>query len=130
MNNLNSILIEGNLVRDPEYKIIPSGISLCNFSIATDRFIKREESFDKETSFFDIEVWSKLAEICNNELKKGRGVRIVGRLQQDRWVDSEGKSRSKVKVIAEHVEFKPQIKREFDGELNDEYSDTNNDIPF
>jgi single-strand DNA-binding protein len=66
----------------------------------------------KEVSFFDVEVWSKLAEACSENLKKGRGVRVVGRLKQDRWSDAEGKNHSRIKIIGEHVEFKPEFSRE------------------
>jgi single-strand DNA-binding protein len=49
-----------------------------------------------------------VAEACEKHLQKGRGVRVVGRLKQDRWTDEEGSSHYKVKVVGEHVEFKPQ----------------------
>ena len=54
-----------------------------------------------------METWSKLADACRDHLAKGRGVRVVGRLKQDRWTDQEGKNRSRIKIVAEHVEFKP-----------------------
>lgn len=64
-------------------------------------------------SYFDVEAWSRLGSTCAQYLKKGRGVRVVGRLKQDRWIDPDGKPRAKVKIVAEHVEFKPQAaKRE------------------
>jgi single-strand DNA-binding protein len=50
---------------------------------------------------------------------KGRGVRVVGRLKQDRWNDANGKQRSKVTIVAEHVEFRPEFKREETGEQSD-----------
>ena len=49
-----------------------------------------------------------MAESCEKHLKKGRGVRVVGRLKQDRWTDDDGNSHNKIKVVGEHVEFKPQ----------------------
>jgi single-strand DNA-binding protein len=110
MNNLNSILLEGNLVRDPEINHTPKGTPVCKFSIASNRFYKLEDEFQKEVSFFDITTWSRLAEVCGEYLKKGRGVRIVGRLKQDRWKGNDGKGKSKVYIIADHVEFKPQFK--------------------
>jgi single-strand DNA-binding protein len=112
MNNLNSILIEGNLVRDPELKATAKGTSLCRFSIASNRFFKSDGDMEKEVSFFDVESWAKLAENCYNLGHKGRGVRVVGRLKQDRWNDPEGKPRSKVTIVAEHVEFRPEFKKE------------------
>ena len=107
MNSLNSILVEGNLVRDPAVKTTPTGSQVCDFTLATNRFYKSgEEGFEKEVSYFDIEAWSRLGAACSQNLKKGRGVRVVGRLKQDRWIDPEGKQRARVKIVAEHVEFK------------------------
>jgi single-strand DNA-binding protein len=115
MNSLNSILLEGNLVRDPESKALSAGSQVCNFCVASDRFYKQADSTEKEVSYFDVEAWSKLGLTCSQNLKKGRGVRVVGRLKQDRWTDPEGKTRSKVKIVAEHVEFKPARKEEPEG---------------
>lgn len=111
MNSLNSILLEGNLVRDPENKTLPTGTQVCNFSVASDRFYKQNDELEKEVSYFDVEAWSRLGQSCAANLKKGRGVRVVGRLKQDRWTDTEGKTKSKVKIVAEHVEFKPALNR-------------------
>jgi single-strand DNA-binding protein len=52
-------------------------------------------------------VWAGLADSCNQYLKKGRGVRVVGRIKQDRWKDQDDKNHEKFKIVAEHVEFKP-----------------------
>ena len=111
MNSLNSILLEGNLVRDPESGETPKGTQFCKFSIASNRYYKQEGSKVDEVSYFDVEVWSKLAESCHTNLEKGRGVRVVGRLKQDRWQDEEGRGRTKVKIVGEHVEFKPHFKK-------------------
>jgi single-strand DNA-binding protein len=110
MNSLNSILLEGNLVRDPESKTLSTGTQVTNFTVASDRFYKQNENTEKEVSYFDVEAWARLGLACAQNLKKGRGVRVVGRLKQDRWQDPEGKPRSRVMIVAEHVEFKPQKK--------------------
>src|SRR5512136_2388850 len=109
MNNLNSILLEGNLVRDPEMSYTSKGAPVCNFTMACNRYYKQEEELQEEVSYFDVTVWNRLAEVCKEYLTKGRGVRVVGRLKQDRWQDSDGKTRSKVHIVAEHVEFKPKF---------------------
>ncbi|MDR0383327.1 MAG: single-stranded DNA-binding protein [Spirochaetaceae bacterium] len=112
MNNLNSILIEGNLVRDPMFRSTAKGTPLCTFSLASNRYYKQDKGMEKEVSFFDVEAWSKLAENCRAQGYKGRGVRVVGRLKQDRWNGTDGKSHSKVSIIAEHVEFRPDFKKD------------------
>ncbi|MBN2617709.1 MAG: single-stranded DNA-binding protein [Spirochaetales bacterium] len=107
MNSLNSILLEGNLVKDPTEKRTPQDTVVCNFTIAVNRSYKKAEDYVKEVSYFDIEVWSLLAENCLKHLCKGRGVRVVGRLKQDRWIDEEDISHTRIKIVGEHVEFKP-----------------------
>ncbi len=115
LNNLNSLLIEGNLVKDPELSYTPKGTAVCKFTVASNRFFKQDQETQKEVSFFDVTTWARLAEVCGEYLKKGRGVRVVGRLKQDRWADPDGKTHSRIIVIAEHVEFKPQLRNK-DGE--------------
>ncbi len=109
--NLNSILLDGNLTRDPELRTTSGGTQVCNFGVASNRFYEVNEEKVHEVSFFDVECWTKLAEACNNHLSKGRGVRVVGRIKQDRWKDNSGQNKSRVKIVAEHVVFKPQIKK-------------------
>lgn len=107
MKNLNSLILEGNCVRDPELFTTSKGTVICKFSIANNRYYKVGDKFEQEVSFFDVEVWGKLATITANYCSKGRGLRIVGRLKQSRWEDKDGKTCSKVRIVAEHVEFKP-----------------------
>jgi len=111
MNNLNSVLIEGNLVRDPLIRSTTKGRSVCNFTIASNRYYKQDTNFEKEVGFFDVEAWGKLGDACGNLGRKGRGVRVVGRLKQDRWTGSDGKSHNKVAIVAEHVEYRPEFKK-------------------
>ncbi|MDR2552417.1 MAG: single-stranded DNA-binding protein [Treponema sp.] len=111
MNNLNSILIEGNLVRDPLYRSTPKGTPVCTFTLASNRFFKQDSGLEKEVGFFDVETWAKLADNCYNLGHKGRGARVVGRLKQERWNGSDGKPHSKVTIVAEHVEFRPEFKK-------------------
>ncbi|MDR1319082.1 MAG: single-stranded DNA-binding protein, partial [Treponema sp.] len=75
-------------------------------------FFKQDSGLEKEVSFFEIESWAKLAEQCYNLGRKGRGVRVVGRLKQDRWNSADGKTHSKVSIVAEHVEFRPEFKKD------------------
>jgi single-strand DNA-binding protein len=116
MNQLNSILLEGNLVKDPQVKETQKGTSVCNFAVASNRYYKQGEEMEKEVSFFDVEAWAALAQKCGNALKKGRGVRVVGRLRQDRWTGTDGKAYARVKIVADHVEFKPELKKKDEGD--------------
>jgi single-strand DNA-binding protein len=102
-------------VQDTELRYTPKGAAVCDFVLASNRYFKQDEETQKEVSFFEVTTWSRLAEVCGESLLKGRGVRVVGRLKQDRWTSPEGQARSKIQIVAEHVEFKPQMKKQ-DGE--------------
>jgi len=121
MNPLNSILLEGNVVKMPDLRETPKGTSVCNFSIASNRSFRSESgAFDKEVSFFEVEAWGQLAILSSQQCLKGRGIRVVGRLKQGRWTDAAGKNHSKVAIIAEHLEFKPVFQKEEKPMENDE----------
>ncbi len=111
MNNLNSILLEGNLTKDPEISKTKNGIATCNLTVATNRSYKEENKYEQEVSYFDVKAYGKLAEVSGEYLKKGRGVRIIGRIKQDRWKDDDGKNHSRVVVMADHIEFQPERKK-------------------
>jgi single-strand DNA-binding protein len=109
MNNLNSILIEGNVTKDPDIFVTTNGTSLCKFPIASNRiFRNKEQELTEETSFIIIETWGGLAEHCGTYLLKGQRVRIVGRLKQERWQNEENQHRERFVIVAEHVEFQSE----------------------
>lgn len=110
MNNLNSVLLEGNLVRDPEQVLLSdSGSEMAKFAIAANRFFKNAKAEAmEEVMFITVQAWGSLAKSCLTYLSKGRGVRVVGRLRQERWTDKEGGNRERIVVVAEHVEFKKE----------------------
>ncbi|NLM00317.1 MAG: single-stranded DNA-binding protein [Treponema sp.] len=107
MKSLNSLLLEGNVVRDPVSKTTPNGKHVATFSVATNRYYKSGDGYGEEVSYFDVETWGKMADLVMENCTPGRGVRVVGRLKQNRWVGTDGKNYSKVTVVAEHVEYKP-----------------------
>lgn len=108
MNNLNSVLLEGNLCRDPELRYTAKGTAVCTLVVASNRSYKVEGERHDEVSFIEITTWGKLASVCAEHLSKGRGVRVVGRLKQERWDDADDNPRTKVLIVAEHVEFQPR----------------------
>ena len=110
MNNLNSIIIEGNLVANPELSFTPSGTPVGKFRLANNRYYKYNDERREEVNFIEVETWARLAETCAEYLEKGRGVRVVGRLKQDRWTDPDGNHQSRIKIVGEHVEFRPMKK--------------------
>ncbi len=105
MANYNRVILMGNLTRDPELRYTPSGTAIAKFSIAVNRKYKADDQQREETSFFDIVFFGKQAEVCGEYLKKGRGVLVEGRLQQNRWETDEGQKRSKVEVVGNTFQF-------------------------
>lgn len=131
MNNLNSVLIDGNLTKDPETKQTAAGTTLTKLSIATNKSYKSGDEYKKEVSYFDIDVWGKTAEFCSKYLSKGMTARIIGTLKQDRWENEQGQKRSKVKIVAERVEFVFKKKDETTAyQQPEKQKDFQDDIPF
>lgn len=128
MNNLNYLLIEGHLCHDPVMKEAIPGRSVCKFTIAVNRSFVEKGKENKnvyltETSFFPVDVWGKLGELCKRYLVQGRGIRIVGHLKQQRWKIGETEYRQSVVIVAEHIEFMPEHKRLSDTPLDNESKD-------
>ena len=111
MNNLNTVLMEGTLIRDPERSNQAEGSSTCKLALANNRYYFKAGDWVQDASFFTIYVFGPVAEACLKVLKKGRGIRIVGRLKQLRYTIA-GISREKVAILAEHIEFQPVKKTE------------------
>lgn len=101
---LNNCVIIGRLVRDPEQRYTPSGVAVCNFTLAVERQFTSTDG-KRETDFIDIVVWKKLAETCANNLSKGRLVAIQGRLQIRSYDDNNGIRRKVAEIVAENVRF-------------------------
>lgn len=103
--SFNKVIIMGNLTRDPEMKYLSSGKPVTNFSIAVNEKYKKGEEWIDQTSYFDVVVFARQAETCNEYLKKGRPVLVEGKLQQSRWEAQDGTKRSKVEIVASGVTF-------------------------
>lgn len=107
----HTIIIVGNLGRDPEMRYTPSGQAVTSFSVATSREYTANNEKVKETIWFRVSTWGKTAEACNTYLKKGAKVLIEGRLQPDKatgaprvW-EKDGKYSASFEVTASEVKF-------------------------
>jgi single-strand DNA-binding protein len=112
MANLNKVLLLGNLTRDPELRYTPKGTAVADIGLAINRVWNNEQNQrQEETTFVDITLWGRQAELAQQYLVKGRGAFIEGRLQMDTWEDkASGQKRSKLKVVAENLQFMPDSK--------------------
>lgn len=109
MASLNKVLIMGNLTRDPELRYTPKGTAVADIGLAVNRRVSDGNgNWSDETTFIDVTLWGRQAELAQQYLTKGRGCFIEGRLQLDTWDDREtGKKRSKLKVVGENLQFLP-----------------------
>jgi single-strand DNA-binding protein len=107
MANLNKVMLMGNLTRDPELKYTPKGTAVAELGLAINRIFNSENGEKREeTTFVDVTLWGRTAEIAGEFLKKGRPVFIEGRLQLDTWDDKQtGQKRSKLKVVGEGLQL-------------------------
>lgn len=112
MANLNKVMLIGNLTRDPELRYTPKGTPVTDIGLAINRVWTNEQgNKQEETIFVDVTLWGRQAELANQYLAKGRCAYIEGRLQMDTWDDKDtGKKRSKLKVVAEAIQFMPDGK--------------------
>ncbi len=102
---INKVILIGRLGRDPELRYTPSGAAVANFSLATDERWSSNGETQSRTEWHNIVVWSKLAEICNQYLTKGRLVFIEGRLQTRDWEDKDGNKRRTTEVVASEMKM-------------------------
>ena len=107
MANLNKVMLIGNLTRDPEIKYTPKGNAVADIGLAINRNYTLDSGEKREeTTFVDVVLWGRLAELAGQYLKKGRSVYIEGRLQLDTWDDKQtGQKRSKMRVVGETMQF-------------------------
>jgi len=107
MPSFNKVILTGNLTRDPQTRYTPSGSAVADICLAVNREYKSGSGEKvKETTFVDITLWKRQAEIAEKYLKKGSSVLIEGRLHMDQWEDKKtGQKRSKLKVIGENMQM-------------------------
>jgi len=104
MAGLNSVVLIGNLTRDPELRYTPSGLPVCTLRLAVGRNFPNSQG-EMETDYFNVVVWRNQAEKCAEYLSKGRQIAVTGRLQSRSWEAADGGKRSTVEVVADRVVF-------------------------
>ncbi len=100
---VNKVILVGRLGRDPETRYTSAGHAVCNFSIATDETFKdRSGERQKRTEWHKIVVWGKLAEICQQYLKKGAVVYVAGKIQSREW-EKDGQKRTSFEIVCDEM---------------------------
>ena len=126
---MNSVILIGRLVRDPENRFTPAGKSVTTFTLAVDRPFANQQG-EREADFIQIVSWGKLAETCANHLGKGRMVAVEGRLQIRSYETKDGQKRKVAEVVANSVQFLDRAKGEQNARQTD-YGNINlDDLPL
>jgi len=102
---LNKVMIIGNVGKEPEMRFTPSGSAVTSFSVAVNEKLISEGDQQERTEWFNIVVWNKLAEVCNQFLDKGSKVYVEGKLKTRKWQDKDEQYHYKTEVFASQVEF-------------------------
>lgn len=106
MPSFNKVILMGNLTRDPQLKVPESGISICNFGLATTRhYTTKSGEKREETTFVDIDCFGRQAETISRYCSKGKPILVEGRLKLDQWESKTGEKRSKLSVVLENFQF-------------------------
>jgi len=106
MASYNRVILVGNLTRDPELRYIPSGTAVTDIGLAVnDRRKNANGEWVEETTFVDVTLWGRQAEVASEYLSKGSPALIEGRLKLDTWETSDGQKRSKLKVVGERMQM-------------------------
>ena len=104
---MNKAILIGRLTRDPEVRYTQSGVAVCTLTLAVDRRFARKDANDGQPTadFIPIVTWRKLAEICGNNLVKGRRISVEGRIQVRSYDAQDGSKRYVTEIVADEVEF-------------------------
>ncbi|MAH44736.1 single-stranded DNA-binding protein [Candidatus Pacearchaeota archaeon] len=115
MASVNKTFHIGNLTRDPELKEIKDGTKVCEFGIAVNEvYTNKQGKKVEEVSFLDVTAWDKTGIACHKYLEKGRLVHVEGKLKQERWKNDDDQNRSRVRIIAQKVQFLPRAAKQDD----------------
>jgi len=106
MASYNRVILLGNLTRDPELRYIPSGTAVTDIGLAvSDKYKNKSGEWVEETTFVDVTMWGRTAEVACEYLSKGSPVLVEGRLKLDTWEGNDGQKRSKLRVVCDRMQM-------------------------
>ena len=104
MASFNRVILVGNVTRDVELRYTPQGTAVTDIGMAVNDRVKKQGEWVEETTFVDVTLWGRTAEVAGEYLSKGAPVLIEGRLKLDMW-EQDGQKRSKLKIIGERMQM-------------------------
>lgn len=104
MANFNRVILVGNMTRDVELRYTPQGTAVTEIGLAVNDRVKRNDQWVDETTFVDVTLWGRTAEVASEYTGKGSSILIEGRLKLDTW-EKDGKKNYKLRVIGEKLQM-------------------------
>lgn len=129
MPELNSVVVAGNLTKDPIFRETTNGTPVVNFHIAVNRRYKDSSNqWQEDVCYVGVVAWNKLADSCRDRIFKGSAVLVDGELQSRTFKTDDGKNRTIVEIKAKRVQFLNKLSKQ-NGDDGDDYdsSDSSND---
>lgn len=115
--NFNKAVILGRVTQDPDTRTLPSGQSVVNLSVATNRIFNDQSGNKQEQAeFHNVVAFGKLADICSKYLRRGQLVLFEGRLQTRSWEGKDGVKRYRTEIVAENMQMGPKAGGSSEGE--------------
>lgn len=102
--NINRVMVIGRIVRDPELKALPSGTSVCSFSVATNESYMKNGEKKESTEFHNVVCFGKVAENTSTYMKKGSEICVEGKLQTRSW-EKDGEKRYRTEILGQNIQF-------------------------
>lgn len=123
MPEINSVIIAGNLTKDPIYRTTTNGTPVVNFSVASNRrYRDSKDEWQEDVCYVGIVAWNKLADSCKEKLRKGNACLVEGELQSRTFKTEKGDSKTIVEIKARRIQFLNKVGRGQGGEHHDEPS--------
>ncbi len=130
MPELNSVLVAGNLTKDPIFRQTSNNTPVVNFSIAANRKYKDSTGqWQEDVCYVGVVAWNKLAESCRDRLRKGSAVLVDGELQSRSWKTEDGHNRSIVEIKAKRIQFLNKLAKG-NGELDEAYAHEDEELAY
>lgn len=117
--NLNVVIVSGRLVRDPELKALPSGTSICNFSLATNHVYTKDGERKESVEYHNVVLFGKQADNTARFLKKGSEALVEGRLQTRSW-EKDGVKHYRTEIIGDSIQFGSKQSSQNDDDQDDD----------
>lgn len=131
MPELNSVMVAGNLTKDPVFRETSNNTPVVNFHIAANRRYKDSSNqWQEDVCYVGVVAWNKLADSCRNRLKKGSAVLIDGELQSRTFKNDDGRNRTIVEIKAKRIQFLNKFNKNSNDDDDDydyDYDDSSDD---